>query len=129
MYNSYACRTGLFVALALLSACIVGSLGHEALRLAHDAMIALYLLSCSVRSISLCLDSLRVVGSSVGDLLSVRVCLGLFRWLRVLRVLRLARLTSIILLSCLGLDIVLELGAVDVGVLAEAVLHVPTQSR
>jgi hypothetical protein len=126
MYNSYACRTGLFVALALLSACIVGSLGHEALRLAHDAMIALYLLSCSVRSISLCLDSLRVVGSSVGDLLSVRVCLGL---LRRLGVLRLARLTSIILLSCLGLDIILELGAVDVGVLAEAVLHVPTQSR
>jgi hypothetical protein len=126
MYNSYACRTGLFVALALLSACIVGSLGHEALRLAHDAMIALYLLSCSVRSISLCLDSLRVVGSSVGDLLSVRVCLGL---LRRLGVLRLARLTSIILLSCLGLDIILELGAVDVGVLAEAVLHVPTQLR
>jgi hypothetical protein len=126
MYNSYACRTGLFVALALLSACIVGSLGHEAVRLAHVTVIALDLLSCSVRSISLCLDSLWVIGSCVGDLLGLGVCLGL---LRRLRVLRLASLTSIILLSCLGLDVVLKLCAVDVGVLAEAVLHVPTQSR
>lgn len=133
MYKLYACRTDLFVTLACLSARVVCSLGHEAVRLAHAAMVAVYLFSCSVRTISLCLNSLGTVGSSVGDLFSVRVSLGLLGCLRLLRLLsllgqlRLARSTSFVLLSCLGLDIVIELCAIDIGVLAEAVLHVPAQ--
>lgn len=125
MYRLKACRIGLFVALALLSSCIVGGLGNEAVRLAHDTVVAVDLLGCSVGTLSLSLDSLCGVCSTVGNLLRFGVGLGL---LRLLRLLRLARLASTILLSCLSLDIVLELCTVDVGVLTEAVLHVPTQS-
>lgn len=125
MYKLDVCRTGLFVALAFLSSCIVCGLGNEAVRLAHDTMVAVDLLSRSVGTLSLSLDSLCVVGSTVGDLLSLRVGFGL---LGLLRLLRLAGLANTILLSCLSLDIVLELCTVDVRVLAEAVLHVPTQS-
>lgn len=120
MYKLYLCEIGLFVALALLASSVVCGLGDEAVRLAHDIVITLDLLGCSVGTISLSLDSFGVVSSSVSDLLGVRVGL---------RLSGLARLnsssSSIILLSCLGLDVVLELCAVHVRVLTEAVLHVP----
>ena len=121
MYSYIFCKIGLFVALALLASSVVCGLGNEAVRLAHDIVITLDLLGRGVGTISVSLDSFGVVSSPVSDLLSVRVGLRLGG---------LARLTSgsrIILLSCLGLDVVLELCAVHVRVLTEAVLHVPTQ--
>lgn len=119
MYMVSVGRIGLFGALAFLSGSVVCGLGDQAVGLAHQTVIALDLLACSVRAISLCLDGLGVVGFSIGDLLSIGVGLGLFG---------LARFAGSILLSGLGLDVVLKLCAIDVGVLAEAVLHVPTNS-